>query len=398
MPNITDETLLELSDDEIEEFLTSNPTTDAEIEEAYSKISFRVVYQTHNYLLPQIRDLIDNREIFNLRPEYQRRSRWDDKKKSLLIESLLLNIPVPPIFLYENELARYEVMDGQQRLNAIHSFLENDFALSGLEKLTFLHKRTYRRLPPRLKRALDRSSLSAVVLLHETQSDATDPYLVRRYVFERLNTGGQPLNRQEMRNSIYRGPFNDLIVELSRNADFCACFGIPLYTETDQSEYYENPDRQKNRLYSTMGDCQIVLRFFALDNDANIAGSMDSILNKTMTRRQKLSEGEIALSRKLFEKTISKARLIFGDDPFLLEGSHGKGPRVSVALYDAIMGALGRREASIEKLEPHAAAIRAALQDLKRDRRDLLTGQANTAAAIKERIAVVGAILDKFLR
>ena len=86
----------------------------ADPEEFFRSSAFRIVYQTSNFFLPQIRHLIDGGEVLNLRPEYQRRLRWNRVQKSRLIESLLLNIPVPPIFLYETEGARYEVMDGQQ--------------------------------------------------------------------------------------------------------------------------------------------------------------------------------------------------------------------------------------------------------------------------------------------
>jgi hypothetical protein len=121
-------------------------------DEFFANNAFRVVYQTNNFFLPQIRDIIDKREVLNLRPEYQRRLRWSSVQKSRLIESLLLNIPVPPIFLYENDAARYEVMDGQQRLNAIHEFIAGDFALTGLTVLSPLNRLRYSRCPPRIKR------------------------------------------------------------------------------------------------------------------------------------------------------------------------------------------------------------------------------------------------------
>lgn len=397
MPDL-DDVLEALTDADIEDALGSHsPQTDADIETAFANISFRVIYQTHNYLLPQLRDLIENREVLNLRPEYQRRLRWSNKQKSLLIESLFLNIPIPPIFLYESDAARYEVMDGQQRLNSIHSYLMNDFNLIGLEKLSFLNGRSYRRLPPKLKRALDRASVSAIVLLQETRSDHSDPFLVRRLVFERLNTGGQKLNPQEMRNSIYRGRFNDLIVRLARNNSFCELFNIPLYTETDENEYYENPDRQKNSLYRSMGDCQIVLRFFALSKDENITGSMRSILDKEMNRNKSISEDEADTLKSQFIDAISNVEPVFGSDAFLLNSEGGGSPRHSIALYDAVMGALLRRANRISDLRDRSATIQANLTELKRDRRDLLTGQANTAQAIKDRINAVVQVMDAVL-
>jgi hypothetical protein len=137
----------------------------------FARNAFRIVYQTNNFFLPQIRDLIDKGEVLNLRPEYQRRLRWTPIQKSKLIESLLLNIPIPPVFLYESDAARYEVMDGQQRLNAVREFIAGDFMLSGLSALSPLNGLRYSRCPPRIKRALDRASLSAIVLLLESERE-----------------------------------------------------------------------------------------------------------------------------------------------------------------------------------------------------------------------------------
>jgi hypothetical protein len=116
-------------------------------DEFFAKNAFRIVYQTNNFFLPQLRDLIDKGEVLNPRPEYQRRLRWSILQKSRLIESLLLNIPVPPVFLYESEAARYEVMDGQQRINAVREFIAGHFALSSLEVLAPLNGLRYYSCP-----------------------------------------------------------------------------------------------------------------------------------------------------------------------------------------------------------------------------------------------------------
>src|SRR5712671_3233505 len=103
--------------------------TPAQIEKMYDEGENRVTQERNDFMLPQIRDFVTEKKWLNLRPEYQRRLVWDAKKKSRFIESLLMNIPVPPIFLYETELNRYEVMDEQQRLNTILEFYENNLAL-----------------------------------------------------------------------------------------------------------------------------------------------------------------------------------------------------------------------------------------------------------------------------
>lgn len=384
----------DLVEEESAESSSSTQASDTEIEDLYSSSSFRVIYQSNNFLLPQIQMLIEGREIINLRPEYQRRLRWTVKQKSLLIESLLLNVPIPPVFLYESDLARYEVMDGQQRLSTVSEYLSNEFALSGLENLGFLRGKRYRELPPRIRRGLARASISAVVLLHESQSQDGDASAVRRYVFQRLNTGGKALNPQEIRNSFYSGPFNDLIVRLTRIQNFCDAFGIPRYTETDENEYYENPSRRGNSLYKRMDDCQLVLRFFAFLDPDNIRGSVRSILDKTMERFASSSTADLAALSDKFQSALAAATSIFGDEIFTLPANSNGVRRTSAALYDAVMVSLATRADQYEHLIAHKQEVVTAIDRLSAENPGLMTGRANTAASITERIAAVGQTLD----
>src|SRR5438876_2355547 len=133
--------------------------TPAEIEALYDRAESRLSQERNDFLLPQIHDFVKNKKWVNVRPEYQRRLVWDRKKKSLLIESLLMNVPIPPVFLYESDLNRYEVMDGQQRLNTVMEFYENQFSLTGLETWDVLNGFTYAKCPPRIQRGLDRRRL-----------------------------------------------------------------------------------------------------------------------------------------------------------------------------------------------------------------------------------------------
>jgi hypothetical protein len=128
--------------------------TAKEIERKFSQTAFRLTQERNDFLLPQILDFVQNKKWVNLRPDYQRRLVWDDTKRSLFIESLLLNVPVPPVFLYEWELSRYEVVDGQQRLNSVVDFYQNAFSLKGLEKWSELNGLRYRGLPETIKRGL----------------------------------------------------------------------------------------------------------------------------------------------------------------------------------------------------------------------------------------------------
>lgn len=391
----------ELSDAQGSELAQSS---DEEVDSQIGSQPFRVVYQTNNFLLPQIRDLIVDGDDVNLRPEYQRRLRWTNIQKSLLIESLLLNVPVPPVFFYENDLARYEVMDGQQRLNAIKEFLNNSFKLRGLQIIPTLNGRTYERLPPKVKRSLDRASISAIVLLQESKSKLKKPgsaklYELRRFVFERLNTGGRRLSAQEIRNAIYGGHFNELIVDLSRDQTFTRIWGIPPYIGADPSEYYEEEDRQKNPLYRTMGDCQLVLRFFALDNDAHIQGSMKAMLDRCMERNIECTPAEAVEMKARFLSRLNLADHLFDGHPFsLATPGAGTAYRPVAGIYDGVMVALDELWDKKDALIARKVDIQSAYNKLVEEERasGSLTGSANTATDIKNRIGTFRKLFGQF--
>lgn len=382
--------------DEIpEEIQRSAPAIDPD--EFFAKNAFRIVFQTNNFFLPQIRDLIDKGEVLNLRPEYQRRLRWSTAQKSKLIESLLLNIPVPPVFLYESDAARYEVMDGQQRLNAVKEFISGDFALTSLPVLEPLNGIRYSRCPPRIKRALDRASLSAIVLLLESASENAGNQLsmtdVRRFIFDRLNTGGTKLNPQEIRNALNPGHLNRIVVELTRNRLFTEVFDIPPYLESNPNDYYENPQRQKNTLYSSMADCQLVLRYFALKDDANIRGSMKSMLDRAMEKE--FTEDQANALKQEYIERFTVLYTLFDKRPFLLPPDEKGRERVSAAIYDSSMVAIDSLWAQRMEIMEDAAGVRQRMAEKSAnpDLLPILTGQGNTAAAVKQRIALLRDIL-----
>ncbi|MDE2742067.1 MAG: DUF262 domain-containing protein [Gemmatimonadota bacterium] len=390
------------------EVFMGSPEEDEEVEDVtpptnpddfFANSAFRMIYQTNNFFLPQIRDLIDRGEVLNLRPAYQRRLRWTVPQKSKLIESLLLNIPVPPIFLYESNEARYEVMDGQQRLNSVREFIAGDFALSGLPILTPLNGLRYSRCPPRVRRALDRASLSAIVLLLESETVESSSRIltltdIRRFIFDRLNTGGTKLNPQEIRNALNPGVFNKTLIEITRLPLFTTVFEIPPYTETDPNEYYENPDRQKNNLYASMGDCQLVLRYFALRDDANIRGSMKSMLDRAMEVKITKAEGEVW--KQDYQERFQFLYNLFEGHPFRLPPDERGRERLSAAVYDASMVAINDLWDERNRIETDKANVQQRMMEAMNDDSivPILTGQQNTANAVRERIRQMRRILS----
>ena len=279
--------------------MSKDTLNEKEIEELYDSGEYRLHQERNDFLLPQIVDFVRTKRWLNLHPEYQRRLVWDRKKKSLLIESLLMNVPIPPVFLFEYDLSRYETMDGQQRLNTIVDYYNNRFKLTGLKTWNVLNGRTYDECPPRIQKGLDRRRLSATILLAESRSSVSSGDDVRRTVFERLNTGGQNLNAQELRNCLYSGPFNDLIIELAGERTFNEIWDIPPYEDNIRSRQISTKLRE-HRLFKRMTDCEVVLRFFAFRRQSRLRGAVKTILDNCMEKHREVSDAKLDHFRELF--------------------------------------------------------------------------------------------------
>lgn len=296
---------------------------------------------------------------------------------------------MPPIFLFETDYNAYEVIDGRQRLDAVSSFLSNDYALTGLEYWPELNRKRFNDLPRILQRGLLRRSLPAVVLLAETKSTGDESIDVRRVLFDRLNTGGIRLNPQELRNALYPGTLNALLIELARSEPFTTAWNIPPYTPEEETDPPE--ELLHNALFASMADAELVLRFFAL-RDAlatDKVGSLRQILDRYMETHASLDDTTANMVRTEFLELLQRLVDLFEGEPFRLPTTG----RPSRPLYDALMIALSRDQGL--DLEGNAQAIRASLEyALQTDETyDVLVGRGNTITAIRERVALAGEIL-----
>jgi hypothetical protein len=366
------------------------PATNSDPAAKYANSQLRVVRETKDYQLDYLQHALrPGREIIDISPVYQRRLRWANKKKSLLIESFLLNIPVPPIFLFESDYNAYEVIDGRQRLDAIRGYLANEFALTGLEYWPELDRKRFTDLPTILQRGLLRRSLSAVVLLAETRESSEDDLDVRRVLFDRLNTGGIRLNPQELRNALYPGSLNKMLIKLARSEPFTATWGIPPYTPGEEKEPPEGLLR--NALFSSLADAELVLRFFALRDaiEEGKQGSLRSILDRYMAENANITNAAVRVMSSEFLECLERLRSVFEGKPFRLPTTN----RPSRPLYDALMIALS--QASSLNVEARGPSIRRALDVALTDphQYDILVGRGNTIDAIRERVALAASIL-----
>jgi hypothetical protein len=368
--------------------------SDDEISAKYAERELRIVTETNREQLPNFVAALKRPDWIRLQPFYQRRRRWDDERKSKLIESFIMNIPVPPCFLYESEFARYEVMDGQQRISAIWDFFDNKFRLKGLEQWPELNGRIYDRLPTDIRRGLDRRSISYIVLLKESTSSKDNELLLRQQVFERLNTGGVKLEKQEIRHCIYHDIFDQLLIELSRHDAMRRAFGLPIYS----SEEDRNPPDSLlgNAHFSKMKDAEFVLRFFALRHVTEYRSGMQFFLDQYMVRSRRFSNEDIGILKRIFCTTIELAEALYGENLFRpwIESRESWAATPQIAFADSVMvGLSGVLEHASILIQRKAEVISATRQLVLGEPAGTFPGQRNTKEAVQHRINAFKAML-----
>ncbi|WP_293938198.1 DUF262 domain-containing protein [Iodobacter sp.] len=205
-----------------------------------------------------------------LSPNFQRNEVWDDTRRSQLIESIMLKIPLPMFYVASNEEGQWEVVDGLQRLSTIRNFIlgdekGNEFKLKNLEFLgSKLNNKTYKNI----ERDLDQQRLINTIMETEmrfTIINPGTPEAVKRNIFKRINTGGMPLTVQEIRHALYQGKSSDLLVDLV-NSD--------AFKQTNHTTFND----------TRMGARELILRAisFMLLSRNEYKPSMDSWLSNTM--------------------------------------------------------------------------------------------------------------------
>ncbi|HYW18273.1 MAG TPA: DUF262 domain-containing protein [Nodularia sp. (in: cyanobacteria)] len=365
--------------------------SDAEINEKYESGEQRILTEMNREKLPSFVETLKKPGYMDVRPFYQRRTRWDAKMQSRLIESFLINIPVPPIVLYEKEFNCYEVMDGQQRITALRDFYDNRLKLTGLELWPELNGRTYANLPAKIRAGIDRRSISSIVLMTESASNTEEALLLKQLAFERLNTGGVALSRQEIRNCLYYGKFNQLLLELANNSIFADAWGIPIDKEKQLNE---------NNLYKKMQDAELVLRFFALRHAEDFRRGMEGFMDLYMIKSLNFSDEDIGILKNIFLETVNVAHQIYSNNlfkPFEPSTDTWK-ENAYKAYYDAVMVGFSRNLANANILvEKKLIVIEETKKLFRRDTSKLFTGGGRTKFDIQERIKLFDEMLSQVI-
>ena len=261
----------------------------------------------------------------SISPEYQRAFRWNDKQRSDFIESILLGIPIPPIFVAEDENAKWELVDGLQRVSTVLSFfgiLKNleESKLERYKKLITteligdsLDKITINTLPLKMKLTIKRAVCRVEILRWDSN------FNMKYNLFKRLNTSSSPLSVQEIRNCIFLGDFNNLLKELAQNKIFHNILAI------------------NNKLKEEMYIEELVLRFFAFKyeyKNFEVKHSMEIFLDGFMEDIQK---NKISFNINRDKDDFLQILNFFDKNNFEDNIFKGKNHQFNVNLYDSIM-------------------------------------------------------------
>lgn len=236
---------------------------DMTVEYISNKYSDGIIYSDTD---EEDRNKVDIKRNILFVPEYQREFTWDEKRSSKLIESILLGLPIPFIFVAENGDGAWEIVDGSQRIRAIHSFVRDDLKLSGLDSLTMANGVSFSDLDNSRKGKFLDTALRFIILSEETTDD------IKKDMFERINRGSDLLKPMEKRKGIYTGFFTAFIYDyVETNEDFSKLLPVDKWLEKRQ-------ERQ-----------ELLLRFFALSDGKaylqGISGSLSDYLDNYLEKK-----------------------------------------------------------------------------------------------------------------
>ena len=228
-------------------------------------------------------------------PEWQRNYVWNPTMASKLIESFLIDIPVPVIYLAKTPDQKYEVIDGLQRLTSIFKFMNNELKLQKMEIIPDISGKYFKDIDKRYQDKLEESVLRSF----ELGSTSSEMHFI---VFERINTGSVKLNDMEIRNCLFRGPLNDLLKELAENKEFISTISQKSYK-----------DRMQDRA--------LVLRFLAFYEKTyyKCDKGLKRFLNEFLETYKNSNKQKIEEYRNTFSKCMKASLTVFGNSGFRLK-------------------------------------------------------------------------------
>ncbi len=294
-----------------------------EIQDDAAYVTYDIATYPSDFTLSGIAEMWKDQDITI--PDFQREFVWTIKQSSLLIESFLLGLPVPPVFFYIDDENKNLVIDGQQRILSIVYFFEGFFGsenlqgkrqvfrLEGLDKRSIYYRKTFEELSASDQRKLRNTVLRAMNIRQLSPvGESTSVF----HIFERLNTSGTPLKSQEIRNVVFRGQLVQILRNLNGDVSWRAILG--------------QPGLNKHQV-----DVELILRVFSFYvSHAKYEKPMKEFLNKVMKKHRLGNTPEIEAFQNLFPLLTKRVIDILGEKPFHIRG------RLNTSALDTVMSLL----------------------------------------------------------
>jgi len=324
-----------------------------------------------------------------LQSPFQRLFVWEPVKASRLIESALLAVPLPLVYLSEEANGTELVIDGQQRLTSFFSFIDGTldgkpFKLKGLKVLPELNNKSYKDLDETIQDKIRYYQIRTITILQDSNPD------IKFEIFERLNTGAVPLNDMELRNCIYHGKYIDLLKTLAKDSDFRRLLGL-------------------NRPDARMQDVQLVLRFAAFYHATYLRYQppMKRFLNRDMESYRDISKDDADKLRNAFRNAVQIVISLFGESAFKrFHGGTETNPngnwetkQFNASLYDIMMGVFWNKDKN--RVFAALDALREGFIDLMVSNKDFIDAiliGTSEQGKVKKRFHLAEALVDDILQ
>jgi len=302
-------------------------------------------------------------------PQFQRRYVWSDRQASRLVESLIIQCPIPVIYLNQERDESFSVIDGNQRLRSLDRFLKDEFALSGLTSYPELSGLTYSALDKRFQRHISNRVLRCTAILKDTHPQ------VKFDVFERLNSGAVALTRQELRHGLYYGPLLQKASEIAGTLKLEKHLGM----------------RRDKRMKAE----ELVVRFWALSEGLGAYEKpLATFLSTFAENNRSISSDDVEVLAKKIITAHKRVTELFGTHAFSF--SRDGRSKFNAAVFDAQMLACSRLTANrFDELLPRKEEIRASYAELE-DNNDFaksVTLATSDKAALQGRVQKVVSLL-----
>ncbi len=275
---------------------------------------------SYDYSVEFIFSLIGPKIILEV--PFQRKFVWKNDRASQLVESIIMNVPIPPLYFAEEDNGKWLVVDGLQRLNAIKSFFDNEFSLQRLEIIKELEGCKFKDLPPKSMDLLKDELLRINVIKKDSHPD------IKYDIFMRLNRGAVSLNTQELRNCLYRGSLNDMLKELVNHSTVLQLVNLA----KSHNKYLDVEFIIRYLAFSTLIDVGDDGKFYI----RNYRGSLKTFLNEFMGSQKDASASELEVFKQKVLSTFEKALAVFGDSGGLRNPSR-KTHQINKAFADCVL-------------------------------------------------------------